>query len=106
IADARLVSQVPAGVGEQGGSHVFAPKGFYERLYGLRKEGILGASGDHFVRIGTERHEHFGAVGRTQVRAAAADGELSLAGSAAVAQFLDDFRAESFHRAPASGLAG
>jgi hypothetical protein len=66
----------------------------------------LGTVGDHLIRIVCQDGKNFRAVGCSEVRSARTDCDFALAGGTSVAQGVDQVRAESFHRLPASNPSG
>src|SRR5579885_647173 len=81
---------------------MFALQRLQESLERLRKQRLACPLRDHFIRVAREHREHLRAVRRLQMRRARADRQLPFACRASMPQVFDDFRAEGFHRAPAS----
>jgi hypothetical protein len=78
---------------------------FHKGFRRLRQNSFLGAPGDHFIRISSEHGKNFRSVRGQQMRPARTNRNLALSGSAACAKLFEDFRAEGFHRMPASNLS-
>src|SRR5712664_1894651 len=93
-------------IGEQRGKSGFAPEGFDDGFNRLREKSVLGAVGDYLVGIVCQDGKNFGAIRCREMRATGANRDFALARGASVAQCIDKFRAESFHRVPASNFFG
>src|SRR5580704_11682899 len=106
VADAWLVRKMFSGVGKERGDSLFAFQGFHEGFCRLREDGLLRALGDHLVGIPGEHGQDFRAIRGRQMRSARANSNFTLAWSAACAKVSENFRAEGFHRMPASNLSG
>src|SRR5580658_5931405 len=92
-------------VSEERGDGLFALQRFDKSFHGLRENGLLRAFGNHFIRISGEHGENFRAIRGREVRTTGAHRNLALTGSAACAKVFKHFRAEGFHRTPASNLS-
>lgn len=101
IDDGGMVAEIFRGVDKQRSKRAFAFDGVDEGFRGNGKKSFLSASRNHFVGIVGQHDENLHTIDRWNMRASAAYGNLALAGSAAVAQFIENFRGESFHQEPA-----
>src|ERR1700722_1036012 len=106
VTDAGLVRKMFSGVGKERGDGLFALQGFHEGFCRLREDGLLSALGDHLIGISGEHGQDFRAIRGRQMRSARANCDFTLAWSAACAKVIENFRAEGFHRMPASNLSG
>ena len=78
-----------------------------EEIFDRKRENrFLGSFGDHLIRVDGQHRENFRTVRGRQMRATRADSDFAFTRGAAVTQIFDNFRAESFHRVPASSLVG
>src|ERR1700676_740207 len=106
VTDAGLVRKMFPCIGKERGDSLFALQGFHEGFCWLREDGLLSALGDHLIGISGEHSQNFRAIRGRQMRSASANCDLTLAGSAACAKIIENFRAEGFHRMPALNLSG
>jgi len=101
LEDRGMLAEIFPGVNEERAKRVLALDGFDECFGSNGKQGFLGARRNHFIGIVGQDGENFGAIHRGNMSASAAYGDFAFAGSAAVAQFFENFRGESFHQEPA-----
>src|SRR6202795_3137240 len=102
LRDSRGARDFLGDIGEQRRDRGFTFCRFHENFRCDREQCFLGARGDYFIGVVGENAENFRAVDGREMRARGADGDFSFARRSAVAQLVEDFRAESFHRMPAS----
>src|ERR1700683_1449722 len=95
-----------SGVSKKRWDSLLALQSFHKGFRRLRKDSLLRAFGDHLIRIAGEHGENFRAIRGREMRSARANRYFPFAASAACAKIIEYFRAEGFHRMPASSLSG
>src|ERR1700676_179136 len=106
VANTGFVGEIFSGIYKESGDGFFAFQGFHKRFQWLRKDGLLRALGDHLIGVPGQHGKNFRAIRRREMRSARANCDLTLAGSAACAKVIENFRAEGFHGMLASNLSG